>query len=183
MLSIVRKVCELYSTGNYTMENCCENAGVPYRTFRNWWNMYDRQGSIDGSKWAILAEVADLWTASQSEMIKGREQKLVERAELMLLKRIEGYFYETSETIVKAQNDGNGNDILIPVAIKKIKKYAHPSDKLIQFVLTKLCPKKYGDQDFYMNTQISMNPYENYSLEEIEAEIKKLQQDLSIVDD
>jgi len=181
MVAIVKKVCENYSLGDYNLDVVCENAGVPYRTFRHWWSMYEKEGSIDGSKWAALAEVADEWQASQNERVKSREKELVENSLQSLLKRISGYYYETTETIVRMEKDRDGNDVIVPIAIKKIKKYMHPSDKLIIFILTKLRPEQYGDQNFVQNT-IPKNPYLDYTLEEIEAEIEKVQRKLEIIE-
>lgn len=179
MVEIVQKVCELYSLGNYTLESVCENAGVPYRTFKHWWSMYEKEGSKVGSKWAILAEVADLWAASQTENKEVRERELVERAERMLLKRVQGFHYEENETIYRTHKDKSA---LIPVGIKKIQKYSPPSDRAIRFVLTKLCPEKYGD--FVMQMKIpepvDKDNYRNWTMEELDRELERAKQNLKI---
>ncbi|WP_412464924.1 hypothetical protein [Flavobacterium mekongense] len=171
MLSIIRKVCENYAIGEYTLESVCENAGVPYRTFKHWWSMYEKEGSIDGSRWAVLAEVADLWVVSQLESKERREKELVTRAERMLLKRVQGYYYEVDEAIFKIRKDEFG-ETLVPVGVKKLKKYTHPSDRAIQFVLTKLYPEKYSDTPVEKATEPT-NPYKNLSINEMEDKIAK----------
>jgi len=35
---IVDQICENYSTGKFSIESCCKNAGITYKTFTNWIN-------------------------------------------------------------------------------------------------------------------------------------------------
>jgi hypothetical protein len=180
MLLIVREICEIYSTGHYTLESVCENAGVPYRTFKHWWTKYEQEGSIDGSRWSVLAEVAGQWSRSQEKRQENGRRELVERAEQMLMKRITGYVYEITETVYKSSKDDFGNTVFTPSGIKKKTKHVHPSDYLIKFVLTRLCPEKYGDWDIVAIPPAVLDKYQNLSLEELNAEIKILEAQLRL---
>lgn len=176
MIHIVKSVCKTYRTGRYTLESACENAGVPYRTFINWWRMYEIKGSQTGCRWAKLAEVADLWRDAQEKRWELERRKLVSLAETMMEKRITGYTYEEVTTeVVRSVKDGQ--EILLPVSIKKIVRHVSPSDCMIRFVLTKLC-SNYGDHLHRFNVNSERMNIDYRSIEDIEAEIKELESDL-----
>lgn len=98
------------------------------------------------------------------------------KAETALQKSITGWEYEETITTGKRSIDENGGVFFIPSGIKKIKKYRPPSDSAIQFALKKLKPELYGDKNI-ISTAIN-NAYTDWSLEEIETEIKKLTSDI-----
>lgn len=171
ILEIVRKICSNYGTGEYTLESCCEEAGVPYRTYRDWWRRYDANPDNEESKWYCLAEVAGLWEQAQKKNKEENEGKLVKKAESLLERIISGYEYEVKTTHFKRGLDVDGNATLIPVGYKTEKKFRQPSVRAIFFVLTKLKPEIYGDVVIVADVQ-SSNDYSNWTLEEIEAEIE-----------
>ena len=35
-LELVTTICELYATGQYTIESCVESKGIVFKTFDNW---------------------------------------------------------------------------------------------------------------------------------------------------
>ena len=144
-LEIVRKICANYETGQYTLESCCKNAGVPYRTFRDWWIRYENERENEGGKWHFFAEVAALWEDAQRQHRTEVSNELVCKAETALHKSITGWEYEETITVGRRSIDKNGEITFIPIGIKKTKKYKAPSDSAIQFALKKLKPEIYGD--------------------------------------
>jgi hypothetical protein len=177
ILEIVRKICDSYKTGEYTLESCCEKAGVPYRTYKDWWKRYEANPDNRESKWYCLAEVAGLWEQAQKKNKKENESKLVKRAESLLEKIISGYEYEVNTTHFKRGLDVDGNATLTPVGYKIEKKFRQPSVRAIIFVLTKLKPEIYGDLVIVSDVQ-QENNYSNWTLEEIEAEISHIKNEL-----
>lgn len=182
ILEIVRKICGSYGTGEYTLESCCEKAGVPYRTYRDWWRRYEVNPDNEEGKWHCLAEVAGIWEQAQKKNKKENEGKLVKKAESLLERIISGYEYEVKTTHFKRGLDMDGNAILTPVGYKTEKKFRQPSVRAIIFVLTKLKPEIYGDIVIVSDIQPE-NDYRDWTLEEIEAEIKLVERELSKVTD
>ena len=182
MIVIVRKVCEIYRTGEFTLESVCENAGVPYRTFKHWWTKYENEGSNCGSRWSKLAEVADLWEDAKCQKNAIAHKKLIELSETMMLKRISGYNYEETTTKVRLKTNKEGMEVFIPVLIKKVTKHVPPSDNMIKYTLTKLCPDKYGEHIERIETTQTESRRDNRTLEEIEQEIKLIEAEIARAD-
>ena len=183
MISIIRKVCENYATGDYTLESVCENAGVPYRTFKHWWSKYDSEGSNEGSRWSKLAEVAGLWEDAKSKNNAIAHKKLIELSETMMLKRVSGYNYEETTTKVIRKVNKNGLEVFIAVLIKKVTKHVPPSDNMIKYTLTKLCPDKYGERIEGIETAQTESRRDSRTPEEIDQEIKLIEAEIAGADD
>lgn len=177
MVHIARTVSNNYKTGTYTLESACNNAGVPYRTFKHWWDRYYENPEDTRAKSHCLAEVAELWEKAQELHHTYSNQALVKKAETALEKKITGYEYEETETMIKKVIGPDGIEAMIPTGLKKVKKYCPPSDRAIQFVLTKLNPDVYGRTDTVINPAINNNYYRGRTLAEIDAEINELMQD------
>lgn len=92
----------------------------------------------------------------------------------MLVKAVSGYEYEETIAIYKRSLNLAGNEILVPQGFRKYKKFRPPSDRAIQFVLTKLKPEVYGNMEASISIQLTTD-FGELSLEEIEQEIKKLE--------
>lgn len=175
---ITKQVCESYSTGEYTLESCCENAGVPSRTFRNWFKTYEDFGENVSAKWTYFAELATLYARAREKCKKYRDGKLMETVDTMLVKLVTGYDVEEIHTEAKEKIDKAGKKIIVPVAIKKIKKHIPPNANLIMFLLKKRRPEEYGDDIIVTNINIDAEKYKNMSDEELEAEFERLKSDL-----
>lgn len=175
---ITKQVCESYSTGEYTLESCCENAGVPSRTFRNWFKTYEDFGENVPAKWTYFAELATLYARAREKCKKYRDGKLMEMVDTMLVKLVTGYDVEEIHTEAKEKIDKDGKKIIVPVAIKKIKKHIPPNANLIMFLLKKRRPEEYGDDIMVTNINVDAEKYKNMSDEELEAELERLKSDL-----
>jgi hypothetical protein len=178
IIKAVKKVCELYTKGEYTIESCCNSVGVPYRTFMSWFEKYNSYIGEVPDNYNYFAELADLYRdakESSSDVFRGN---LIKKAENALEQKLVGYEYEETVTEVKQVTDNDGNTVLVPVGIKKTKKRVLPSDAAIKFTLTALKPEVYGDRSTITNLNIETDKYKGMSMEEIEEEIKKVRSDL-----
>jgi len=177
IIEIVKKVSKNYSNGGYTLESVCKNAGVPYRTWRDWWIRYYANRDNPEHKWYFLAEVAGLWENAQCIADSIKKEELIEAAETMLMKRMRGWEYKQTTTTLKMKTDKNGNERLVPIGYNIVNKLVLPHAGLIQFVLKTLAPHKYGDCS--NKTKSNDNQTGNFrrrTIEEIEAEILELEQ-------
>lgn len=91
------------------------------------------------------------------------------------MKAVSGYEYEEVTTIYKRSFDVGGNEIHIPVGLRKKKRFRHPSVSAIIFVLRKLKPEVYGEQVLIINENIK-DEYDDLTIEEIDTELKRLEQ-------
>lgn len=171
---IVMQVCEEYEKCLYTIKSCCENAGVPYTTFKGWMREFKKFGEEIPHEWKFFVPLEALYARVREINEVHYESELLHSSKSSLKKRIEGFEYEELVTEVKQKTDADGQTIMIPVGLKKTKKFIPPSETLIQFVLKNLEPEKWGDK--VMNTNINLNTskYERMSVEEIEEELRKL---------
>ena len=174
VIEIVRKVCGSYKTGEYTLESCCKNAGVPYRTYKDWWARYEADPDNVESKWHFLAEVAGLWVDAQEKHRSLNDEALIQKAESLLVKAVSGYEYEEVTTIYKRSIDADGNEVHIPVGLRKKKRFRHPSVSAIMFVLRRLKPEVYGEQILVIKENVK-NEYDDMTIQEIDAELKRLE--------
>ncbi|REG99142.1 hypothetical protein [Flavobacterium aquicola] len=180
MVKIVKKVCELYDTGLYTLESCCENAEVPIRTWTNWWSTYRKSPYNDKIKVHCLAEVATLWESSQAIVQDLAKGELKEVGESMMLKLIKGWEYKEIKTHVKIKKGADGQEILIPVRHTIATKQILPNAGMIQFALKIVNPEKYGGRSANVSVEVdSSNNLRLRSLAEIQAEIDELNSDLN----
>ena len=176
IIEIIKKICINYKSGEFTLESCCKNAGVPYRTFKDWWARYEMDPHNKDNKWYFLAEVAGLWENAKNEHRNENEKVLMRKAESLLMKAVTGYEYEEETIIYRRIPDALGNEVLIPVGLKKRTRLHPPSVRAITFVLTKLKPEIYGDQSI-ITTEKEISSYEGWSIEEIKEEISRLEEE------
>ncbi|WP_417369800.1 hypothetical protein [Flavobacterium beibuense] len=178
IIEIIKKICINYRRGEFTLESCCKNAGVPYRTFKDWWARYEMDPHNKDNKWNFLAEVAGLWENAKNEHRKENEKVLMHKAESLLTKAVTGYEYEEITTIYSRSIDKHGNVTLVPVGFRKKKRFRPPSVSAIIFVLTKLKPEIYGQRVLVVNDKIK-DEYEGWTMEKIDAELERLKKNIT----
>lgn len=61
-LEKVALICELYQSGEFTIQSCCEAVGVPYANFNNWTqpNLTEEQIEAKDYRKGFLREAYDL---------------------------------------------------------------------------------------------------------------------------
>lgn len=172
---IIENVCGQYETGEYTIQSCCRSVGVSYRTFASWFTKYENFGEYIPDEWKYFAEFAEMYRVTKLGVNNVHREILIEKAETSLEKRVVGYEYEERITEVEKQVDKYGNEVLIPVKIKKVVKCVPPSLTAIQFVLKKFKPEEYGDKNTIVHLKSNKGLYNDLTLEQIEDEISKLE--------
>ena len=115
-----RTICDLYATGKYTIENCCESEGVPYATFYGW---------ITNTRTGFIQEIQELYKKAEEEKNYNRKKSLEERklsigekALVALEKKVEGWTWE--EITKEGKN------------VKVVTKFQVPDTASIIFSLT-----------------------------------------------
>jgi len=83
-IEIVNRICDLYKTGDYTIESCCNEVGIGIRTFKDW---------CENS-----AEITDLYKKSKELHGKYRRDGIKEKATNALEKLLESYWVIETET-------------------------------------------------------------------------------------
>ena len=114
-LELVTAICELYATGQYTIELCVESKGIVFKTFDNW---------LNGN-----TTLTEIYKKAKNEVKEQNTKRLVNKALKEIERRIEGYT-ETEET-VEGKNE-NGTFVATKVIRKKVRIKA--SDSLLMFV-------------------------------------------------
>lgn len=131
------------------------------------------------AKWTYFAELATLYARAREKCKKYRDGKLMETVDTMLIKLVTGYDVEEIHTEAKEKIDKDGQKIIVPIAIKKIKKHIPPNANLIMFLLKKRRPEEYGDNIIVTNINVDTEKYENMTDGELEAELARLNSDLN----
>lgn len=117
-------VCELYSSDEYTLEDCLKHCGV--RSFATW------------HKWTVEIEAIDLlYSEAQKSKDWKYRHKLKQRGRTMAEKLVDGYIVELTDREGEALTDEEGNVVegFKVLRIKKKQLYVKPSPKIIETVL------------------------------------------------
>lgn len=116
----VEKICELISSGDYTIEEICQNVDISKETFYNW--KHEKPDFFDAIKKA------------DNERLK----LYVKEARNSLLKKIKGYEFTETHTIEKTDKDG------LYTETREVKKHIPPSDTLIMYTLNNQDPENFS---------------------------------------
>ena len=114
-LELVTAICELYATGQYTIESCVESKGIVFKTFDNW---------LNGN-----TTLTELYKSAKEKVKQQNTKRLVNKALKEIEKRIEGYTV-TEETFEGINKDGS---FVTTKAIRK-KVLIKASDALLMFL-------------------------------------------------
>jgi hypothetical protein len=124
-------ICDLYATGKYTIEGCCESEGVPFRTFYCW---------IREASAGYIACIAELYKkacedkdASRKKAIQERKATIGEKALAALEKKLDGYTW--TETV---KEDGK--------VVKTVGKSQAPDAASIIFSLVNAFPDDFKNR-------------------------------------
>lgn len=128
-IEIAKKICEIYSTGKYTIDSVCSTQGVPVRTFYQWRSE--------------ITEIADLVRKAKGKRRDERKGELVELAETALHKRLNGWPVE--ETIIEGGMTPEGE--MQRKRMRKTRKVVPPDSTLIIYALKIGNPAKYVQSD------------------------------------
>jgi hypothetical protein len=130
-------ICDLYATGKYTIEGCCESEGVQYRTFYSW----TREASG-----YFIAEISELYKKACEEKNTSRKKALQERRETIgekaltaIEKKIEGW------TWTETTREGDK-------VVKTVDKFQIPDTASLIFSLVNAFPDEFQNRQ---NTDIT----------------------------
>lgn len=152
------KICDMYATDRYTIDDCCKAEGVLYATFYCW---------ITPTRSGYIQEVQEIYEKANEERSENRKKNLNERklrigekALDALEKKIEGWKWEE---ITK-----QGKDKESQKAIKIVEKFQVPDTASIIFAATNAFPEEFKNK---YNTDVTTDGQP--IIDKIEVEIVK----------
>lgn len=122
-LELVTAICELYATGQYTIESCVESKGIVFRTFLDWLNEN--------------STLSELYKSAKAKSVNAKKKELRLLVETEIVKRVKGYKIDASEIEGSAKFDEKGRMIdgtFVPKNIKKKTVHIKASDPLLIFL-------------------------------------------------
>ncbi|MFN0291332.1 hypothetical protein [Pedobacter helvus] len=122
-----RKICELYSLGEYTIKSCCEVYSVKYSTFQ-YWAQPNRKP--DSKRRGFVQDVHELYKRACVENEINFRERLKEAVRIGLLKLARGIEYEEEETVYRF--DSNGMPYVS--SVRKTTKTILPNDNVLIFL-------------------------------------------------
>lgn len=174
------KILEMYRSGDFTLSSCCEANGVNYSTFRSWSAptvICFEELNIDVQSRLLRRGFVHSVHGLLQEILLEKDyydkEELKQSARVGLLKAVQGSYYEEIDYITKVDSNGN----VVPDIIIKRQLYKPPSDKAIIYVLSRLDPMFMKPETINVqstNLDSFLKQYENFTLEELEAESDKL---------
>lgn len=121
------KICEMYESGDVTIESCCGENGISVRTFWNWTN--------------LDSEIADRYKKSKTNHGKIGKEGIREKALDGLTRLITGYWIEESEIEELYSKTGQ----LSGKRIKKKNRFISPNATAVIFALKNTDPINWND--------------------------------------
>ncbi|WP_345105315.1 hypothetical protein [Mucilaginibacter panaciglaebae] len=138
-----KRICKLYSTGEYTIATCCKAEGIEYNTFQGWAqpNLSEEDIKNEGYRRGFVHEVHVLYKKALINNEINFKALLRDAAREGLLDRARGTVH--TETHLKVKYDSNGN--AISTVIRKIEKYLPPDTNILIFLANCLRIFEYHD--------------------------------------
>ena len=127
---IANKIFDLYGSGDFTLESCCQENGITSRTLHNWTDS--------------ISEISASFKKTKEINAKANKEKVRDVAVDGLKRLLTGFFIEEEE--VEQFKDKNG--ALISTKIKKKKKYIQPATAAIIFALKNTDPINWNEDKF-----------------------------------
>lgn len=124
------KICDLYSTGNYTLESCCAEEGITARTLENWARKY--------------SEISVLKKEAKDNNGRANREGVRDVALHGLKRLITGYFVDEEE--IERLTDNKGR--LVSTRTRKKSRYIPPATAAIIFALKNVDPANWNDDKF-----------------------------------
>lgn len=124
---IATRICELYKSGDFTIESCCNEVGIGIRTFKDW---------CENS-----AEITDLYKKSKELHGKYRRDGIKEKATNALEKLLESYWVIETET----EQIFDKNNKLTGKRVKEKKRWIQANVTAVIFSLKNTDPANWND--------------------------------------
>lgn len=129
-IRIANKIFDLYGSGDFTLESCCQEHGITSRTLHNWAD--------------LISEISKAFKKAKEDNSKANKENVREKAVDGLKRLITGFFVEEED--VEEFKDKNGK--LISTKTRKKKKYIQPQTAAIIFALKNVDPANWNDDKF-----------------------------------
>lgn len=121
------KICEMYESGDVTIESCCGENGITVRTFWNWAN--------------LDSDISDRYKKAKGTHGKIGKEGIREKALDGLTRLITGYWIEESETEELYSKTGQ----LSGRRVKKKNRFIGPNATAVIFALKNTDPVNWND--------------------------------------
>lgn len=169
---LAKDICRLYEQGTYTIASCCEAAGIKYTTFQQWAQVNLSYDDIKSGKArrGFVHEVHAIYKRALELNKVNYNDLLIDAVRHGLLLRARGLEYTESHSTERYDKYGNFKGAYI----SKIEKIVLPDSQVLIFIAKYLDPY-FRVGDHREAKEISLNPYESMSLEEIRAETIRLE--------
>ena len=145
IIEVSKKICELYSYGENTIENCCETFDVNVRTFNHWVN----------SNKESLAEVSEFYKKAKDKSDKVYMDRLKIKCRTALEKLVDGYDTEErhQEIDLVVQKDEAGNPVMgddgKPIMLQVPKKARIVKKRVGPNVTAAIWGSKNADKEYF----------------------------------
>jgi hypothetical protein len=144
-----KKICELYSKGEFTIAALCDAIGIKYETFRQWAqpNLTENDIKIGNYRRGFVHVVHDLYKSALSANRANYKTLLKNVVREGMLKRAKGITCTETHTTAVIDLMGNSTGVMI----KKVEKYIPPDTALLIFIAKSIDPLFIIDQTVNQN--------------------------------
>ena len=187
-LHIAEKVCRLYAEGGYTLESCCNAAGIKVNTFYQWacpmvenFNSLSESKQIELIRRGFVQKIQDSLKEAKKAGTINFKLLLLDRARMGLLKMLEGYYYEEVQSI-QVKNEYGEHEFR---PIRKTQKYMPPNATAVIFALKCTDAENFSDKVEIVSSKLDPD-WERLSkltIEELKAEIEKCEAEIKQADE
>lgn len=133
-------ICSEYAAGQHTIDSCCRNQGVAYRTFNGWLKSN--------------TTLADLYKMAKEDADRAYRGELKLKCATSLMKLIEGYDTEEVHQEGEPIYDTEGNQVGMKTSkVKRVKKRVQPNVTAIIFALKSIDPDTYKHNEVQIETE------------------------------
>lgn len=152
---IVKDICKLIESDDYTQKEICEQVGINQDTFTDWKHNH----------------------SDFSDAIKKADRKRLRffavEARKSMLKKIQGYDYEETHSTMIPSKDKEGAGVIKEQ--KKIKKHIPPDSTLLMYVLNNTDPENFRHKEHMEHTgKDGNNLFQSMTDEELITKINKI---------
>jgi hypothetical protein len=126
-IRIAQDICEAYALGNVTIESCCGEFGITFRTLFNWAEE--------------ISEISDIYKKAKETHSRANKDGIREKALTSLEKMILGFHVEEEET----EEMTNAKGKVVMKKVKKKKKFISPNVTAIIFALKNADPLHWNE--------------------------------------
>lgn len=178
-IRIAKEVCDLYSTGEYTIQSCCDAVSISYYTFLNWAQPNLTNNQIALKEWGkgYIPEVAELYKKALERNEINYFKLLKDASRRGLLLKSQGMEYEEIEERVELDSETKK---MKTVSRRITKKTIVPDTGALIFVAKNVDPENFSDTTkTEFSGKVDLNPLSKLSDQELALKKQELQDRLN----